>query len=61
MVVTIVSFCGFRIIALFALMAKNASPDKVALSYPISWGIAAIAMAVLYAKYGHKRGGEKAR
>ena len=61
MVVTVVSFCGFRIVALFALMAQNPSPDKVALSYPISWGIAAIAMAVLYVKYGHKRGGEKAR
>ena len=50
MIVTVISFCGFRIIALFALMAKNPSPDKVALSYPISWGIAAIAMAVLYVK-----------
>ena len=59
MLVTVISFCGFRIIALFALMAKNPSPDKVALSYPISWCIAAIAMAVLYVKYGHKRGDEK--
>ncbi len=50
MVVTIISFCGFRIVALFVLMAQNPSPDKVALSYPISWGIAAIAMAVLYMK-----------
>lgn len=50
MIVTVISFCGFRIIALFALMAQNPSPDKVALSYPISWGIAAIAMAVLYVK-----------
>ena len=47
MIVTVISFCGFRIIALFALMAKNPSPDKVALSYPISWGIAAAAMAML--------------
>ena len=36
MIVTVISFCGFRIVALFALMAKNPSPDKVALSYPIS-------------------------
>ena len=50
MVVTIISFCGFRIVALFVLMAQNPSPDKVALSYPISWGIAAIAMAVLYVR-----------
>lgn len=39
MIVTVISFCGFRIVALFALMAKNPSPDKVALSYPISWGL----------------------
>jgi len=50
MVVTVVSFCGFRIAALFALMVQNPSPDKVALSYPLSWGIAAVAMAVLYVK-----------
>lgn len=50
MIVTVISFCGFRIIALFALMAKNPSPDKVALSYPISWGIAAAAMAILYVR-----------
>lgn len=54
MLVTVISFCGFRIIALFALMANNPSPDKVALSYPISWGIAAVAMAVLYLKYGRR-------
>lgn len=54
MIVTVISFCGIRIIALFALMANNPSPDKVALSYPISWGIAAVAMAVLYFKYSFK-------
>ena len=57
MIVTVVSFCGFRIVALFALMVQNPSPDKVALSYPISWGIAAIAMAMLYVR---NRSGEKA-
>lgn len=56
MIVTVVSFCGFRIVALFALMVQNPSPDKVALSYPISWGIAAIAMAMLYVR---NRSGEK--
>lgn len=55
MIVTVISFCGFRIIALFALMAKNPSPDKVALSYPISWGIAAAAMAVLYVRNNRNR------
>ena len=55
MIVTVISFCGFRIIALFALMAKNPSPDKVALSYPISWGIAAVAMAVLYVRNNRNR------
>ena len=54
MIVTVISFCGFRIIALFALMAKNPSPDKVALSYPISWGIAA-AMAMLYVRNNRNR------
>ena len=57
MIVTVVSFCGFRIVALFALMVQNPCPDKVALSYPISWGIAAIAMAMLYVS---NRSGEKA-
>ena len=55
MIVTVISFCGFRIIALFALMAKNPSPDKVALSYPISWGIAAAAMAMLYVRNNRNR------
>lgn len=55
MIVTVISFCGFRIIALFALMAKNPSPDKVALSYPISWGIAATAMAMLYVRNNRNR------
>ena len=55
MVVTVVSFCGFRIVALFSLMAKNPSPDKVALSYPISWGIAAAAMAILYVRNNRNR------
>lgn len=53
MLVTVISFCGVRIIALFALMANSPSPDKVALSYPISWGVAAVAMAVLYLKFKH--------
>ena len=55
MIVTVISFCGFRIVALFALMAKNPSPDKVALSYPISWGIAAAAMAMLYVRTNRNR------
>ena len=55
MILTVISFCGFRIIALFALMAKNPSPDKVALSYPISWGIAAAAMAILYVRNNRNR------
>ena len=55
MIVTVISFCGFRIIALFALMAKNPSSDKVALSYPISWGIAAAAMAILYVRNNRNR------
>ena len=55
MIVTVISFCGFRIVALFALMAKNPSSDKVALSYPISWGIAASAMAILYVRNNRNR------
>lgn len=55
MIVTVISFCGFRIVALFALMAKNPSPDKVALSYSISWGIAAAAMAMLYVRNNRNR------
>ena len=55
MIVTVISFCGFRIVALFALMAKNPSPDKVALSYPISCGIAAAAMAMLYVRNNRNR------
>ena len=55
MIVTVISFCSFRIVALFALMAKNPSSDKVALSYPISWGIAAAAMAILYVRNNRNR------
>lgn len=55
MIVTVINFCGFRIVALFALMAKNPSSDKVALSYPISWGIAAAAMAILYVRNNRNR------
>lgn len=55
MIVTVISFCGFRIVALFALMAKNPSSDKVALSYPISWGIAAAAMAILHVRNNRNR------
>ena len=55
MIVTVISFCGFRIVALFALMAKNPSQYKVALSYPISWGIAAAAMAILYVRNNRNR------
>ena len=55
MIVTIVSFCGFRIAILFVLMAQNPSPDKVAISYPVSWGIAAVAMAGLYIVNSVKR------
>ena len=43
MIVTVISFCGFRIIALFALMAKNPSP------------IAAAAMAMLYVRNNRNR------
>lgn len=59
MIVTVISFCGFRIVALFALMAKNPSPDKVALSYPISWGIAAAAMAILYVRNNNRNRSRK--
>ena len=55
MIVTVISFCGFRIVALFALMAKNPYSDKVALSYPISWGIAEEAMAILYVRNNRNR------
>lgn len=58
MAVTVISFCGFRILALFLLIASRPSADRVALSYPISWAIAAAAMAVLYVRYMRGRGRE---
>lgn len=51
MVVTIISFCGFRIIILFAIMQKAHTVRGVAMTYPISWGIALLLMAIVTLRY----------
>ncbi len=56
MIVTVASFCGFRIAVLFALMAWQPTADRVAICYPLSWTVAVIAMWVVYVKYVRKTG-----
>ena len=45
MIVTIVSFCGFRILFMLAAMHLHPSVRSVAVSYPVSWALAVILMA----------------
>ena len=46
MIVTIVSFCGFRIVFMMAAMVLRPSVQSVAFSYPASWAMAVILMTV---------------
>ena len=55
MIVTIVSFCGFRIVFMFTAMTLHPSVRSVAFSYPASWALAALLMAIVY----FLRGGNK--
>lgn len=46
MIVTVVSFCGFRIVFMLTAMALHPSVQSVAFSYPASWAMAVILMTV---------------
>lgn len=46
MIVTVVSFCGFRIVFMLAAMSLHPSVQSVAFSYPASWAMAVILMTV---------------
>ncbi len=59
MVVTIVSYCGFRILALFIIMSKIRTAQGVALAYPISWSIAAVLMFVVTIRFKKESMAEK--
>lgn len=48
MVITVISYCGFRIAILFTVMHFNPSVDAVAISYPVSWGIALTLMLISF-------------
>ncbi len=51
MLVTVISYCGFRLIILFSIMGRDPTAAGVALSYPISWSIAAGLLAVVTVFY----------
>lgn len=51
MVVTIISYCGFRILALFIIMSQIRTAQGVALAYPISWSIAAVLMLIVTIRF----------
>lgn len=55
MIVTIVSFCGFRIAILFIIMQSIHTVEGVAMTYPISWAVAVALMAIITLRY-HKNG-----
>lgn len=51
MIITIISFCGFRIILLFIIMKTMHTVKGVAVTYPISWAIAAAFLALISVYY----------
>ncbi|MCD8019347.1 MAG: MATE family efflux transporter, partial [Clostridiales bacterium] len=56
MIVTVICYCGIRLLVLFYVMGQDASVSDVAITYPISWGIAALRMfAATYVKKPGKK------
>ena len=55
MLVTVVSFCGFRVILLFLMMSQAPGVRSVASVYPMSWLIATILMGVVFRRFHRKR------
>src|SRR5699024_1894091 len=55
MIVTIVSFCGFRIVFMLTAMTLRPSWRIVAFSYPASWALAALLMAIVYFLWGDNK------
>jgi putative MATE family efflux protein len=45
MVVTIISFCGFRLLLLFLIMGSSRSIQSVAMTYPVSWAFAVLLLS----------------
>ena len=50
MVITLLSFCGIRIMFLIVLLRKYNSISSIALTYPISW-LSAVILTGLYVYY----------
>lgn len=50
MIVTVISFCGFRILFMLAAMHLHPSVRSVAWSYPASWALAVILMTLIVRK-----------
>ena len=51
MIVTVISYCGFRIVILFAIMSRMHSVGGVALVYPSSWAVALLSLAIATVYY----------
>jgi Na+-driven multidrug efflux pump len=45
MIVTIISFCGFRLLLLFLIMGSSRSIQSVAMTYPVSWAFAVLLLS----------------
>lgn len=56
MLVTIISFCGLRILFMLAAMEVKPSVQSVALSYPVSWAAAVILLAFVVRRFNNRGG-----
>ena len=55
MLVTIISFCGFRVAFMLIAMALCPSVQSVAFSYPVSWGLAVVLMAIMIRRFMNEK------
>mgnify|MGYP000106064632 CR=1 FL=1 len=55
MLVTIISFCGFRVAFMLIAMTVHPSSRSVAFSYPASWGLAVVLMAIMIRRFMHEK------
>lgn len=50
MVITLISFCAIRIVLLFIVLTKWYDVRGIAITYPITWGIAAVLLGIYWIK-----------
>lgn len=55
MLVTIISFCGFRVAFMLIAMMVHPSARSVAFSYPASWGLAVVLMAIMIRRFMNEK------